>query len=93
MSLKHRDSITAQHPETGEEITIYNWVNVIRPAVIYGGKSIEHFELEIGEGDSTVTPNYVTPWIAEDIYHEYTVEVEDYGIEVIDPTDEEVNVL
>lgn len=93
MSLKHRETIDAQHPETGEEITIYNWVNVVSPVVIYGGKSIEHFELDIGKGDSTVTPNYVTEWVAQDIYHEYTVEVEDHGIEVIDPTDEEVVVL
>jgi hypothetical protein len=93
MSLKHREAIEVAHPETDEQITVYNWVNVVRPTVIHGGTSVEYFELEIGAGDASFTPDYVTEWVAEDIYHEYTVEVEDYGIEVIDPTDEEVNVL
>lgn len=60
---------------------------------MYGGRSVEHFELEIGAGDSSRTPEYVTQWIAQDIYHEYNVYVEDYGIEIIDVTEDGVTVL
>ena len=90
---KRRDRLKVETPEHDEPITVYNWANVAQPAVIHGSRSIEYFELEIGAGDSRVAPDYITPWLAEDIHNEYTVDVEDKGIEVIDPTDEEVTVL
>jgi hypothetical protein len=90
MSLRHRDTIEAR--VDGEEVTVYNWVNLEIPYVIRGGTTSEQFEVKIGAGDSPRTPEYVTEWVAEDLWHEHSIEVEDYGIEVVDIESDEVDV-
>jgi len=78
----------------GEELEVFNWVNVKQPAVVRGHNPIvEKFEAEIGAGDSTKTPEAVTHWLATELDVEFGIDVEDQGIEIIDPTDVEVNVL
>jgi len=92
MTLQHRDRIVVDRD--GEQVEVFNWVNIKQPAVVRGGNPVvEKFEAEIGAGDMSKTPEAVTEWVAEELWHEFGIEVEDYGIEVIDPTDEEVQVL
>lgn len=92
MNLRQRDRITLRRD--GEEVEVFNWVNVNQPAIVRGGNpSVETFEAEIGAGDSRVTPDAVTSWVAEELMDEFYIDVEDHGIEVIDPESEEVEVL
>ncbi len=91
MSLKHRDRITVHRD--GEEIDVFNWVNLKQPAVVRGAGTIEKFDADIGAGDSPATPDYVTEWVAEELWHEFSIDVEDYGIEVVDVESDEVDVL
>jgi hypothetical protein len=95
MSLKHRDVITVHldDDDRDEEIEVYNWVNLSQPAVVRGAGSIEKFEAEIGAGDSSMDPDYVTKWLAEDLWHEFGIDVDNHGIEAIDVESEEVTVL
>jgi len=90
MSLKHRDTITVHRD--GERIEVYNWVNLKQPALVRGASTIEKFEAEIGAGDSSMDPDYVTEWVAEDLWHEFGIDVENYGIEAIDVESDEVTV-
>jgi hypothetical protein len=92
MNPRNRERLTVERD--GERIEVFNWVNVERPAVINaGGRSIERFEANIGAGDSPATPDAVTAWIAEELWHEFGVEPEDYGIEFVDIESDEVTVL
>jgi len=92
MNLKHNDRITVELD--GEEIEVFNWVNVRQSAAVRGGNpTVEKFEPNIYAADSFQTPEAVTHWVAEELWHEFSIEVEDHGIEVIDPSDEEVAVL
>lgn len=95
-NLQRQDRITVV--QDGEEREVFNWINVDRTekALIRGGNpSIERFDddPEVGAGDSSMTPDAVTHWVAEELYHEFGVEPEHLGIDVIDPTDEGVDVL
>lgn len=77
----------------GEQIDVYNWVNVSKPMVIRGhNPTHETFEAEIGAGDSPKTPDAVTHWVAEEMRYE-GIDPEDHGIDVIDPTADGVHVL
>lgn len=91
MGLTHRDVITVHRDS--EELEVYNWVNLKQPSAVRGGQTIETFEADIGAGDSPSTPDYVTEWVAEDLWDEFGIEVEDHGIEAIDVESEEVTVL
>lgn len=92
MKLQHRDRITVIRD--GEELEVYNWVNIKQPAIVRGGNPVvERFEAEIGAGDSPMTPDAVTTWVAEELYHEFSIDVEDHDIDVIDVESEEVDVV
>ena len=78
----------------GGEIEVFNWVNIQQPAVVRGHNPVvETFDAEIGAGDSPMKPDAVTEWVAEELWHELGIEVEDHDIEVIDVESEEVEVL
>jgi hypothetical protein len=78
----------------GEEQTVYNWVNITQPAVVRGHNPVvEKFDAEIGAGDSPKTPEAVTHWLAEELWYECSIEVEDHGIEVVNVESEDVTVL
>lgn len=88
--LKRMDRILVD--VDGEEIEVYNWATVQRSHRVRPGES-EHFEPKISAGDAVgMEPDAITHWLAEWIYDEFQVDVEDQGIDVIDPTDDEVNV-
>ena len=92
MNPRRRDRLDVVRD--GEEIEVFNWVNVDRSAQVYAGAGqIEYFEGDIGAGDSSMTPDAVTKWIAEELSHEFNIYVEDHGIEVVDIESEEVDVL
>lgn len=89
--MRRRDRLEVVHD--GEKKTVFNWVNVTLPAVIYAGAGqVEHFEADIGAGDSSMAPDAVTHWIAEELSFEFHVDVEQHDIGVIDPTADEVDV-
>jgi hypothetical protein len=90
MSLRHRERIEVR--VDGEDVTVYNWVNLEIPYVVHGGSTSEQFEPNIGAGDSPKTPEYVTEWIAKDLWHEHHIDVEKHGIEVVDIESDEVDV-
>lgn len=90
--LQRKDRLTVARD--GEEIEVFNWVNVSQPAIVRGSNPVvEKFDPDIGAGDSPMKPKAVTTWVAEELWHEFSIEVEDHDIEVIDPTAEEVDVL
>jgi hypothetical protein len=77
-----------------EEIEVYNWVNVEQRSAVRGHNPVvEYFDADIGAGDSPETPDAVTHWVAEELDFEHNIDLSDHGIEVIDPTDDEVSVL
>lgn len=92
MNLKHRERITVQADD--EEIDVFNWVNVTQPATVRGhNPAVETYQADIGAGDASFTPEAVTPWVAEELSREFYIDVEEHGIDVIDPTDDGVTVL
>jgi len=92
MNLQHRDRITVY--KDGEEVEVFNWVNIKQPAVVRGGnRVVEKFTAEIGAGDMRKAPEAVTHWVAEELEDNFGIDPTDNGIEVIDPTSEEVDVL
>lgn len=92
VGLRNRDRITVV--KDGEEIEVFNWVNLKQPAVVRGGNpTVEKFDAEIGAGDSSAAPDAITTWVAEELDWEFGIDPEDQGIDVIDPTDEEVTVV
>ncbi len=92
MNLSLRESIDIKRD--GEEITVYNWVNVQQRAAVRGhNPEVETFGADIGAGDLPETPEAVTPDVAETLDWEFGIDVSDHGIEVIDPESEEVHVL
>lgn len=81
-----------------EEIEVYNWVNISRlqKAIVRASNpTVERFDddAEIGAGDSSFTPDAVTHWVANELWHEFDIEVEDHGIDVIDIESDEVTVI
>jgi len=90
--LQHRDRITVRRD--GEEVEVFNWVNITQPTVVRGGNpTVEKFDAQIGAGDSARTPGAVTEWVAEELWHELSIDVADHGIEVIDVESDDVDVL
>lgn len=95
MKLQRREQITVERD--GEELDVFNWVNIKQPAVVRGHNPVvETFESEIGAGDSPETPDAVTHWVAEELFREFSItksDLQEQGIDVVDPTSEEVDVL
>lgn len=80
----------------GERVTVWNWVNINLPAHVRGHNPItETFEdqMDINAGSTTQTPEAVSDLVAQNLEDEYRVDVEEHGIDVIDPTAEEVDLI
>ncbi len=93
LSLQQRDRLKVID-EDGNEREVFGWATVKIAARVRGSNPVvEPFEPDIYAGDSRVKPEAVTHWLAEEIEAEFRVDVEDHGIDVIDPTDDEVTVL
>ena len=95
MRLRHRERIEVYH--NGEEITVWNALNVDMPYQIRGSKlskeaypDLATIEI-IGGGPQ---PDYVTEWIAEELWHVFGIDDLDvFGIEVIDVEADDVERL
>jgi len=81
--------------ENGDEREVFGWATVQRTSTVRGSNPlVEHGEARISAGDAIgMDPDAVTHWLAEEIEREFNVDVRDHGIDVIDPTGEEVDVL
>ena len=92
--LRRRDRLDVID-EDGEEREVFGWATVQRASTVRGSNPVvDHGELTISAGDAIgMDPDAVTHWLAEEIDHEFGVDVRDHGIDVIDPTSEEVDVL
>lgn len=92
LSLRKQERITVRRD--GEELDIFNWVTVERATRVRGhNPTVQYFEPTIGAGDSKRKPDAVTPWVAEELRSEMNIDVEDHGIEVVDPESDDVEVL
>ncbi|WP_455448331.1 hypothetical protein [Natrinema thermotolerans] len=93
MDLSGRDRIVVE--KDGEEIDVFNHVSVSTHHYVNSVNGYETFEPTVSKGDmgDGPKPEAVTPRIAEMLWHEFHAEVEDLGIDVIDPESEEVDVL
>ena len=95
MKTQLRDRITVV--KDGEEIEVYNWVNIKQPAIVRGNNPVvETFDCDIGAGDSTMKPDAITEWVAEELWHEFSISESDLrekGIGVIDVESEEVDLV
>lgn len=84
-----------------EELEVWNFLNVtnIRRLQFRGGNpTMEEFDgdLEIQCGGGGPTPDFITDWVAEELWHELGVEddqLESHGIEVVDIERDEVHRL
>ena len=94
-NLQRKERLTVARND--EEIEVFNWVNILQPAVVRGHNPVvEKFDAEVGAGDSSMTPDAVTHWVAEELWHEFYIDEKDLeqrDIDVIDVTSEEVDVL
>jgi hypothetical protein len=88
--LKRRDSLTVRRD--GEEIEVFNWCSLTQHHTVRLTTQ-ETWTPDIERGDGGTTPKYVTEWLADRLWREYDVHVQDYGIEVIDIESDGVSVL
>lgn len=78
----------------GEELEVFNWVNVNQPAIVRGHNPVvDKYDATIGAGDASFEPDAVTTWVAEELEAEFGIDPADHGIEVVDVESEEVDVL
>jgi hypothetical protein len=88
-----RDRIPVERD--GDEIEVYNHVSVSRHFYVNSVNGYEEFEADVAEGDlgRGPAPDYVTPRVATLLRDEFGIDVTGHGIEVVDPTAEEVALL
>lgn len=78
----------------GEEIEVFNWVNINQPAIVRASNPVvETFDADIGAGDSPRKPDAVSKWLADELRDEFNIDPEDHDIEVVDVESEEVDVV
>ena len=94
LSLRQRDRLNVIDAE-GDEREVFGWATVQRTSTVRGSNPVvDHGEARISAGDAIgMDPEAVTHWLAEELEHEFGLDVRDHGIDVIDPTDEGVDVL
>lgn len=95
MSNLHRQDRIPVELEDGEEVELFNVVTVRRVKRVRGhNPTVEAYEPEILAGDGGIgKPDAVTHWVAEELYDETGVDVEDHDIDVINPHHAGVDVL
>lgn len=73
----------------GEEITIWNRLKVQQTHDVHAGEIVEHHKVFAGDGTSAQEPEYITPAMDEQLR-----ELDIYpNAEVVDPRDDEVEIL
>jgi len=94
LSLNQRERIEVK--VDGEEVTVFNWVNLSQPATVRGHNPVvEPYETAVYAGDSQMEPDAVTHWVADELEEVslINVDLDAQGIDVIDVTSEEVTIL
>lgn len=90
-NLRHRDMITVA--VDGEELEVYNHVTVTQEHHLRPGDT-ETFTGRIHAGDGGIgPPDAVTAWLAEDLWHELGIDLDNYGIERIDVESDGVDLI
>jgi len=94
LSLRQHDRLTVID-ENDDEREVFGWATVQRTSTVRGSNPVvDHGEPRISAGDAIgMDPDAVTHWLADVIRDEFGLDVRDQGIDVIDPTAEEVDVL
>jgi len=79
----------------GEQIEVYNHVSVSRHYYVNSVNGYEELKASLTKGDMAEgpEPEAVTDRLARLLWGEFGITVEDRGIDVIDPADDEVTVL
>jgi len=90
--LERGESATVM--EDGDEIEVFDHVSVSTKHYVNSVNSYETFEPDVVKGDMGrgPQPEAVTERVAELLFAEFHIEVEELGIEVIDPQSDEVQV-
>lgn len=83
--VKHRIPVE----KDGEEIVVHNTLSFVRPVQFEPG-TVEKFEPQSVASSEGMRVEYVTERLAKQVWDEELIDVEDLGLEVIDPDDEEV---
>ena len=93
MDFTGRDRILVE--KDGEEIDVFNHASVSTHHYVNSVNGYETFEPKVAKGDmgDGPKPEAVTPRLANVLRDEFHVDLEDQGIDVIDPESEEVDVL
>lgn len=93
IDLTGRDTLTVERD--GEQIEVYNHVSVSRHHYVNSVNGYEEFKASLTKGDMAEgpEPEAVTDRLARLLWGEFGITVEDRGIDVIDPADDEVTVL
>lgn len=91
--LEHGERATVVRDD--EEIEVFDHVSVSTKHYVNSVNGYETFEPDIAKGDMGVgpQPEAVTERVADLLWSEFSIEVEDLGIEVIDPEDDDVQML
>ena len=88
--LKLCDSLTVRRDD--EELEVFNWCSLTQYHTVRLTTQ-ETWTPDIERGDGGPTPEYVTEWLADCLWNQYGVEVENHDIETIDIESDEVSVL
>jgi hypothetical protein len=76
----------------GEDVEVFNQVTVRQEHEIRADETATQ-TLSIEAGDGGIgKPEAVTTWVAEWLWDDYFIDPEDYDIDVIDVTDDEVHI-
>lgn len=80
--------------EDGEELEVYDHVSVQTRHYVNSVNGYETFDPLISMGDlgNGPKPEAVTERVADILWSEWMIDVEDHGIEVVDPQDPDVEV-
>lgn len=95
MDVTGHDRIPVE--KDGEEIEVFNHVSVLQEHYVNSVNSYDTFHGPIKAGDGGIgVPDAVTTRVATMLYDEFSIDLEnsdEYDIDVIDPSAEEVDVL
>lgn len=91
--LEHGERATVMRD--GEEIEVFDHVSVSQHHYVNSVNGYETFEPDIAMGDMGrgPEPEAVTKRVADLLWHEFSIEVEKEGIEVVDMSDSDIKVL
>jgi len=77
----------------GKEVEVFNWMTVRKQFTVRANQMGAH-TLSVEAGDGGIgKPDAVSPELAEELDYHLNIDVADRGIDVIDPTAEEVDLV